>query len=185
MHAQRLKTGFERRREQVMRGTRVVASCAPPSQLPPTSTMLARRLFRARPLARTAACTFRSTPARHYSTDPAASPPPTVQELLAHYSQVTTRPVTLDQLTKYGTPPLAEKELLESAENTRKELLGGLARRVSPLVPLVCGVRWDQCENGGGAEAENGGRGDCVPCPSSSSALQHGLGRKLCKAGKL
>jgi len=36
----------------------------------------------------------------------------------------------------YGAPPLDEKTLLESAERTRKELLAGLARRVSESLSL-------------------------------------------------
>ncbi|KAK4705120.1 hypothetical protein P7C70_g1090, partial [Phenoliferia sp. Uapishka_3] len=58
------------------------------------------------------------------------------QDLLAYYTQAPIRNLTLSDLTKYGAPPLSVKELLESAENTRKELLGGLARRVTAHVSL-------------------------------------------------
>lgn len=66
-------------------------------------------------------------------------PPPanaSPQELLAHYSQMPTTLVKLSDLTRYGAPPLSEEKLLDSAERTRKELLAGLARRVSVLVLL-------------------------------------------------
>lgn len=63
----------------------------------------------------------------------AASSPRTVspQVLLAHYSQLPTKAVTLHDLLQYGTPPLSEETLLQSGERTRLELLKGLARRVS------------------------------------------------------
>ncbi|ORY86657.1 branched-chain alpha-ketoacid dehydrogenase [Leucosporidium creatinivorum] len=66
-------------------------------------------------------------------------PPPanaTPQELLAHYSQMPTTLVKLSDLTRYGAPPLSEEKLLDSAERTRKELLAGLARRVTQHLSL-------------------------------------------------
>lgn len=65
-------------------------------------------------------------PQPDHSTTPAA-------ELLSHYSQLPTRVVTLEDLTRYGSPPLSEEALLESGERTRVELLKGLARRVSAV----------------------------------------------------
>ncbi|GJN89865.1 hypothetical protein Rhopal_002854-T1 [Rhodotorula paludigena] len=46
------------------------------------------------------------------------------------------RTVTFADLTAYGNPPLDEPTLLQSAERTRKELLAGLARRVSQHLSL-------------------------------------------------
>lgn len=66
------------------------------------------------------------------STSPPANSSP--QSLLAYYSQWPTKTVQLQDLKMHGAPPLDEPTLLESAERTRKELLAGLARRVSPLV---------------------------------------------------
>lgn len=74
-----------------------------------------------------------------HSTRRRTSPSPSA--LLVYYSQTPTRALTLSDLTKYGAPPLSETDLLESAETTRKELLGGLARRVSLAhVAWVCGA---------------------------------------------
>ncbi|GAA5870229.1 hypothetical protein JCM8547_006921 [Rhodosporidiobolus lusitaniae] len=71
------------------------------------------------------------------SPSPSPSPPqPSPQALLAHYSQQPTRTVTFQDLTQYGNPPLSERALLESAERTRKELLAGLAGRVSQHLSL-------------------------------------------------
>ncbi|GAA5852344.1 hypothetical protein JCM5353_003645 [Sporobolomyces roseus] len=72
------------------------------------------------------------------SSSSTASPPSnsTPQALLAYYSQWPTRRVELQDLTMYGAPPLDEKTLLESAERTRKELLAGLARRVTQHLSL-------------------------------------------------
>ncbi|KDE07408.1 hypothetical protein MVLG_02275 [Microbotryum lychnidis-dioicae p1A1 Lamole] len=58
------------------------------------------------------------------------------QDLLAHYSQIPTRTVKLSDLTQYGTPPLSQDKLLESGERTRKQLLAGLARRVTQHLSL-------------------------------------------------
>ncbi|GAA6060263.1 hypothetical protein JCM10212_003963 [Sporobolomyces blumeae] len=66
------------------------------------------------------------------SIPPANSP----QALLAYYSQWPTRTVQLQDLTMYGKPPLDERTLLDSAERTRKELLAGLARRVTQHLSL-------------------------------------------------
>ncbi|GAA5839510.1 hypothetical protein JCM11251_002744 [Rhodosporidiobolus azoricus] len=65
---------------------------------------------------------------------PASTPSP--QALLSAYSQQPTRTVSLADLTQYGTPPLEERTLLQSAERTRRELLAGLARRVSQHLSL-------------------------------------------------
>lgn len=75
---------------------------------------------------------------KQFSTNNFPSPPlnSTPQQLLAFFSQRAPRSVSLEDLTKYGSPPLNELELLESAENTRNELLCGLARRVCPLFPF-------------------------------------------------
>lgn len=60
--------------------------------------------------------------------------------------------VKLSDLTRYGAPPLSEEKLLDSAERTRKELLAGLARRVSGLVLL--GLVWRATEGGEDAMRE-------------------------------
>ncbi|GAA5900633.1 hypothetical protein JCM6882_000927 [Rhodosporidiobolus microsporus] len=65
-----------------------------------------------------------------------AAAPPSPQALLAAYSQTPTRTVTLADLSQWGTPPLEEDKLLMSAERTRRELLAGLARRVSQHLSL-------------------------------------------------
>jgi len=87
--------------------------------LRPRTVLLARQLTTVNPV--------------QSSSSTTASPPSnsTPQALLAYYSQWPTRRVELQDLTMYGAPPLDEKTLLESAERTRKELLAGLARRVS------------------------------------------------------
>ncbi|GAA5965769.1 hypothetical protein JCM3765_007337 [Sporobolomyces pararoseus] len=68
------------------------------------------------------------------STSPPSNSSP--QALLAYYSQWPTRTVQLEDLKMYGPPPLDERTLLDSAERTRKELLAGLARRVTQHLSL-------------------------------------------------
>ncbi|GAA5927594.1 alpha-ketoacid dehydrogenase kinase family protein [Sporobolomyces koalae] len=68
------------------------------------------------------------------STSPPANSSP--QSLLAYYSQWPTKTVQLQDLKMHGAPPLDEPTLLESAERTRKELLAGLARRVTQHLSL-------------------------------------------------
>ncbi|GAA5893999.1 hypothetical protein JCM8208_001304 [Rhodotorula glutinis] len=72
------------------------------------------------------------------SAQPAPPPPADVspQALLSYYAQAPTRTLTYPELTMYGPPPLDEPTLLHSAERTRKELLAGLARRVSQHLSL-------------------------------------------------
>ncbi|KAM0755679.1 alpha-ketoacid dehydrogenase kinase [Meredithblackwellia eburnea MCA 4105] len=80
---------------------------------------------------------------RQFATPPSPSSlSPKVQSLLAEYSHSPTRALSLADLTKYGNPPLSKQNLLESAESTRKELLAGLARRVTahgslPFLPAT------------------------------------------------
>ncbi|GAA5892870.1 alpha-ketoacid dehydrogenase kinase family protein [Sporobolomyces salmoneus] len=83
----------------------------------------------------------RRTPALHRSLNTSSnstSPPSnsSPQALLAYYSQWPTRTVQLQDLKMYGAPPLDEQTLLDSAERTRKELLAGLARRVTQHLSL-------------------------------------------------
>ncbi|KPV77333.1 uncharacterized protein RHOBADRAFT_33514 [Rhodotorula graminis WP1] len=72
------------------------------------------------------------------SSQPAPPPPTDVspQALLSYYAQAPTRTLTYPELTMYGPPPLDEPTLLHSAERTRRELLAGLARRVSQHLSL-------------------------------------------------
>lgn len=63
-------------------------------------------------------------------------PSKTAAQLLAEYSELRTRTVKLSDLTQYGRPPLTEQALLDSAERTRKELMIGLAGRVTQHLSL-------------------------------------------------
>ncbi|KAM0790918.1 hypothetical protein ACM66B_004225 [Microbotryomycetes sp. NB124-2] len=78
--------------------------------------------------ARRSLSTPSSTPVQAGQTD--------AQELLASYSQQPSRTVKLTDLTRYGIPPLSEHKLLDSAENTRHNLLVGLAKRVTQHLSL-------------------------------------------------
>ncbi|GAA5880742.1 hypothetical protein JCM16303_004334 [Sporobolomyces ruberrimus] len=76
---------------------------------------------------------------RSLNTASSTSSPPSnssPQALLAYYSQWPTKTVQLEDLKMHGAPPLDERTLLESAERTRKELLAGLARRVTQHLSL-------------------------------------------------
>lgn len=97
----------------------VVIASAKPSHLPSSTISQQSRTF---------------SSSRRTCQPPANATP---QALLAYYAQRTPKAVTLPELTKYGAPPLNQTELLEAAENTRKELLCGLARRVSGLYNCV------------------------------------------------
>lgn len=119
--------------------------------------MLLQRILRQHSVA---LCRAQSTPLRRYTSSflrpssPATPQPPTTrrtpapssttstpQALLAYYSQVPTRGVTLPELSRYGLPPLDQDVLLASAEHTRVELLAGLARRVSINIRAAEGRR--------------------------------------------
>ncbi|TNY19081.1 pyruvate dehydrogenase kinase [Rhodotorula diobovata] len=85
------------------------------------------------------------SPLRRYNSLASTPPPPaptqppqdvSPQALLRYYTQSPTRTLTYQELTMYGPPPLDEPTLLHSAERTRKELLAGLARRVSQHLSL-------------------------------------------------
>ncbi|GAA6029655.1 hypothetical protein JCM8097_000987 [Rhodosporidiobolus ruineniae] len=73
---------------------------------------------------------------RFTSTSTTRPPPENPQALLAHYAQTPTRTVSFEDLKMHGQPPLDEQTLLDSAERTRTQLLGGLARRVSQHLQL-------------------------------------------------
>jgi len=116
------------RRSLPTRGTatRLVLGVQSASAFPPPASHRAHHLARATPTQRT----LSTTPAR--SSQPTKTP----AELLAEYSELPTRTVTLADLTQYGHPPLTEQAVLDSAERTRLELLAGLAGRVTQHLSL-------------------------------------------------
>ncbi|GAA6004802.1 hypothetical protein JCM11491_002236 [Sporobolomyces phaffii] len=98
-----------------------------------SSRLLLSQRPRRHALASSAALLRQINTASSSSSPPSNSSP---QALLAYYSQWPTRTVQLQDLKMYGAPPLDEPTLLDSAERTRKELLAGLARRVTQHLSL-------------------------------------------------
>ncbi|GAA6014653.1 hypothetical protein JCM10207_006891 [Rhodosporidiobolus poonsookiae] len=101
------------------------------TRAPRALTVLPRAL--PTPFSPSSARTFNSFPTPYQPTSQLDDSP---GALLAHYAQTPTRTVTFQDLSMYGNPPLSEQALLDSAERTRKELLAGLARRVSQHLSL-------------------------------------------------
>lgn len=92
---------------------------------------LPRRLIRPRRYLSTTPLRFQFQPTAQSTPPPANA---STQDLLTFYAAVRARAVTFDDLRAFGVPPLDEGELLKSAENTRVQLLCGLARRVSTVL---------------------------------------------------